>query len=637
VERLLHFFSRSPPPARPKEDLFLAQLSISDIRQELLCSAGVGVASNALAGQIFHGVLADLIGPCGWQAAMEPGDIGNPRRVAEYAYNQFLGPRLTAAQASLRENGPEVLALWDATQAMCQWLSSILDLAARREIIRYDPKQRAWQGAEALFQPEQELRWEIREPHWTAPVLVTGVADALVRNPDSGRWCVLEYKLGQGRPEADLAQACLYHSMLVAGGLAPDDGALALLSFTPGLREQFYQSADLKEVQSKLRELVGRLAGVSTRAAEIVIPPNAIPEEHNELGRRLVRALGQYGISVDWDGQVTAGPTFLRFVVMPGRQVRVKQVTDKAEDVQVRLGLERAPIIHNAAGRLVVDVQRPDRQTVLFSSIAASLPKAVETGCSLAPIGVDLSGRLQTVDLASPNTPHLLVAGTSGSGKSEWLRTAVAGLMLANTPTTLRLLLIDPKRNAFAELRDSPYLYGAQGLIYPPEDSALDALDSLIEEMEKRYKLFSQIAVSDLCEYAAKTSTVLPRIVCICDEYADLLSDRNTAKELEARISRLGAKARAAGIHLIIATQHPDRRTVGGALKTNLGGRVCLRVTDHIQSNMIINQSGAERLLGKGDLFFLSIGDPVRLQAPYLSPEERVRIFGRKWLSAEGG
>jgi len=159
-------------------------------------------------------------------------------------------------------------------------------------------------------------------------------------------------------------------------------------------------------------------------------------------------------------------------------------------------------------------------------------------------------------------------------------------------------------------------------------------LDSLIEEMERRYKLFEQNLVSDLPEYRAKTGQVLPRILCVCDEYADLLVNRAATNNVEAAISRLGAKARAAGIHLIIATQYPDRKTVNGALKMNLSGRVCLRVSNHIQSNMIINQSGAERLLGKGDLLFLSIGDPVRLQAPYLSAEERARIFGQQSLSA---
>jgi DNA segregation ATPase FtsK/SpoIIIE-like protein len=200
--------------------------------------------------------------------------------------------------------------------------------------------------------------------------------------------------------------------------------------------------------------------------------------------------------------------------------------------------------------------------------------------------------------------------------------------MYSNTPQTLRLVLIDPKRTAFAELKGSPYLLSPEGLVYPPDDSPLEVLHALIEEMEHRYKLFEENLVSDVPEYQQKTGQLLPRIVCVCDEYADLLVNRAATKNVSTAITRLGAKARAAGIHLIIATQHPDRKTVEGALNNNLGGRVCLRVSNHYQSSMIINQTGAERLLGKGDLFFLSVGEPVRLQAPYLSPAERSKFFG---------
>jgi DNA segregation ATPase FtsK/SpoIIIE-like protein len=298
--------------------------------------------------------------------------------------------------------------------------------------------------------------------------------------------------------------------------------------------------------------------------------------------------------------------------------VKKSAITARAAELQMQLNLQELPFIELAKGRLVIDVQRPDRQIVDFASIVPQLPPCTSHGSSHLPVGLDLDGVLHFVDLASPNNPHLLVAGTSGSGKSEWLRMAIAGMLHANTPQTLRLVLIDPKRNAFTALKDSPFLWPPNGILYPPEDCAIDALELLIEEMERRYLVFSQSGASDLAEHFLKTGEVLPRIVCICDEYADVLDDKVTKKHVEAAINRLGAKARAAGIHLIIATQHSDRNTVGGALKMNLAGRVCLRTTSHIQSNMIINQSGAERLLGKGDLFFLSIGEPLRLQAPYL-------------------
>jgi DNA segregation ATPase FtsK/SpoIIIE-like protein len=344
--------------------------------------------------------------------------------------------------------------------------------------------------------------------------------------------------------------------------------------------------------------------------------------------------LHDFGVPVEWRGELAAGPSFLRYFVFPGRQTKIARVKGMSADLGVRLHLASDPMIHNAGGRLAIDIARPDPQTVTFSSIVDQLPRPDGRGCSRTPVGVDLNGRLQFVDLASSNNPHLLVAGTAGSGKSEWLRSAIAGLMLSNTPETLRLVLVDPKRTAFAELKGSAFLLSSGGLVYPPEHSALDVLDTLIEEMERRYKVFEQKLVSDLPEYQAKSGNVLPRIVCICDEYADLLSDRAATRQVEAAIVRLGAKARAAGIHLIVATQYPDRKTVDGALKMNLGGRVCLRVSNYQQSNMIINQSGAERLLGNGDLFFLSVGDPVRLQAPYLSAEERAHFFGRESVSA---
>ena len=607
----------------------MAQLSIADVRREIIRAAGrgssAGVPSTAIAGILFHETLAWLMGPEGWQAALEPNELSETDRLSAHTYDHLLGLRLTEMQASLREYGAETLALWQATQAMCSWVCRLLQAAAQRKLIRYDPRERTWAGAASLCQPERRLRWEVREPQWTAPVVVSGVADALWRDPESDRWCVVEYKLGQGNSEADLAQACLYHAMLSTSGFAAGEGALAIFSFRPELDERFYSGAELETAQAALRSLIGRLAGVLPEAPPVVLPEAG----HAELGKKLLRALQHYGVTLDWGGEVIAGSTFLRYPVMPGRNVRKKAITDKAEELQMQLRLEQAPFIHLANGRLVIDVQRPDRQTVAFSSIASQLPQRQSAGNSMVPLGVDLDGKLQFADLASPNNPHLLVAGTSGSDKSEWLRMAIAGLVLSNTPDTLRLVLIDPKRVAFTELKSSPYLYGNKGLIYPPEDPAIDTLQALIDEMEERYRRFSQAAVSDVTEYLAKTGEVIPRVVCVCDEYSDLIAERAVAKEVENAINRLGAKARGAGIHLVVATQYPDRKTVGGALKMNLGGRVCLRTTNHVQSNMIVNQSGAERLLGKGDLLYLSIGEPIRLQAPYLSPEERAQIFGQ--------
>jgi DNA segregation ATPase FtsK/SpoIIIE-like protein len=240
-------------------------------------------------------------------------------------------------------------------------------------------------------------------------------------------------------------------------------------------------------------------------------------------------------------------------------------------------------------------------------------------------VGVDLEGNLRMADLADSADCHLLVAGATGSGKSEWLRAMIAGLLLTNTPETLQFLLVDPKRNAFNELAGSPYLWGERRIVYPDEVDPIEVFDRLVEEMENRYRTFQSAGVDHLAELQ-QSGGRLPRIVCVCEEYADLLF--RCRKEIEERIRRLGQKARAAGIHLVLAVQQPSREIVKGALQANIPARVGLRMTSRYESNMLLDRGGAENLLGNGDLLFKDIGEPVRLQGLYLTPEERREIFG---------
>lgn len=620
-------------------------LTIAQVRDEIRRAGAegqiprTGEPSSPLLGRIFHDVFAELLGAdlkVRWQAALEPESLSDRRKLLEHVYSKLLGPRITENQASLQERGPELLSLWRATQHMSDWIGGLLESSYRDKTIKFDRTAQRWTGDEKLCLTEQPITWTLREPEWSRPVQINGIPDAVWRNPRTGNWCVVEYKLGRTNPEADLAQACLYHMMLRAGDLIEPGagGALAVVSFLPNREERFFEGVVLDAAERDLKALIGRMAGVLPGQAQgntdYLLTPPPLQLEHDELGHRLVRALEQYGPVVELRGSPIVGPTFLRYTIMPGQGVKVASIVNKAEDLQIRLGLQHAPMIQKAGGKLVIDVQRPDRQQVSFASVKSQLPAHDEpSGRSKLPLGVDLFGKLQFTDLAQ--TPHLLVAGTSGSGKTEWLRSAIAGMMCVNAPKTLRLALIDPKRQAFGDLKNSPYLWDAGSLIYPPEHSAADLLDRLILEMEDRYRLFERLRVSDLGEYVLQGGAVKPRILCVCDEYADLVASRRERKEIEERIRRLGAKARAAGIHLIIATQYPRADIVDGALKANLPGRVCLRTTTHIQSNVVIGRSGAERLLGNGDLFWVDIGEPVRLQAPLLSPEERVKILG--WRS----
>jgi DNA segregation ATPase FtsK/SpoIIIE-like protein len=289
------------------------------------------------------------------------------------------------------------------------------------------------------------------------------------------------------------------------------------------------------------------------------------------------------------------------------------------------------PLIVQDAGLLYVDVERSDPFTVEFSDVAASLP-AVDPllGSSKVVVGVDPGGRPHFTDLGSAGRSHILVAGTSGSGKSEWLRMMLASLFASNTPETLRVVTLDPKLAAFLDLEKSRFLWKKEAGWIPGRGRAASELfEDLIEEMDERYQKTRETGADNLREHVQKTGRPLPRIVCVCDEYSALVSEsKEEKKQIEKAVSLLGAKARAAGIHLVLATQQPSRAIIQGAIQTNLPCRVALFLSSPIESNMILGMSGAERLTGAGDLLYKDFGDPIRLQAPYLSPDERKRRLG---------
>ena len=620
------------------------ELQVRQVRDEILRAAGGPVrglpdSSSRLAGTLFHEIFADLLGgdPRLHARAALAAAGGTAEewsaQLRDHIYRMLLGPRIQANQAALQTATREVLDLWKSLEALAEWLAGILHDAWRRGAFPVAADGAADGAAsEPLISPEEPLAWELREPGWTDSVRISGVADAVFRLPGSDRWCVAELKTGRSAREADLAQACLYYQMLAASEKAA--GALALVQFLPQVEQRVFAALELAPVVARLKALIGRLAGVLPGAASQPAAPArtaaakpAPPKpEYADLGRRLVDVFREYQNPVELLGDPIVGPSFLRFPVEPARGVRPEALRKLAGAVQVRLELEAPPFIHTAGSRVVVDVARPDREPVLFASVRDQLPAPDPIlGCSKLPVGLDLEGHLRTADLADSADCHLLVAGATGSGKSEWLRAMIAGLLLTNTPETLQLLLVDPKRNAFNELAGSPYLWGERRIVYPDEVNPIEVFDRLVEEMESRYRAFQEAGVDHLAELQ-QAGGRLPRIVCVCEEYADLLFWGR--KEIEERIRRLGQKARAAGIHLVLAVQQPSREIVKGALQANIPARVGLRVTSRIESKMLLDRSGAEDLLGNGDLLFKDIGEPVRLQGLYLPPGERRSIFG---------
>ena len=631
-----------------------ALLSVSQVRKEIHRLAGYSnssedkAPSTRLLGRIFHESFARLLGSddrFNWKPALieaAPDEQEWRQRLIHHLYERLIGPAIQREQVHLRNTTPSVIAFWTAAQGLCEWVASLL-WEARKPGTDID----------LVFSPEQEASISFFEPGWTDSVVMSGIADLVLKIPQSAGpnplrasqdsnlgtqncpyWCVVEFKLGLACPEADLAQVCLYHRMLSEQtGASP--GAMAYIRFSPDKTERVFMPEEIRNAQKHLKNLIGRLAGVlpdsSVSGAD---PPRDIPVPQNSpsvlsQAEQLVSIFCEYGKEIALDGTPVTGPTFIRFFIRLGKGVKLTTVQGIGKEIQHRMELGAAPYIHISEGRVVVDIQRPDRQVIRFSDIRNQLPKPdASFGCSQIILGVDLSNTLRMADLAEPENAHILIGGTTGSGKSEWMRTAIAGLLLTNTPDTLRLVLIDPKRNAFNDLKDSAFLLNPSALVYPDEQPAECVLEELADEMERRYKRLQEAGADTVDRLGYQARVSLPRILCICDEYFDLINrDRESQKKIEAQIFRLGAKARSAGIHLMIATQHPNRQTIKGTLDVNLPARVGLKVSKGIDATVLLNRKGAENLLGNGDLLFKNIGEPVRLQSPLLDIEERRLIF----------
>jgi S-DNA-T family DNA segregation ATPase FtsK/SpoIIIE len=230
-------------------------------------------------------------------------------------------------------------------------------------------------------------------------------------------------------------------------------------------------------------------------------------------------------------------------------------------------------------------------------------------------LGVDLEGKLIESDLANPNACHFLVGGIPGSGKSEFLRSLLLSLVHRHTPTQVKIVLVDPKRVTFPEFEAMPWLLSP---IVKDDESAIALMNQLVNEMERRYQLFEAAKCPDLDTYNQKQA-LEPRIVCIFDEYADFMAEKEIRTALETSIKRLGAMARAAGIHLIVATQRPEAGVVTPIIRSNLPGRIALSTSGEADSKIILggNSTEAAYLLGKGDLLYQVNGGLQRLQSLY--------------------
>lgn len=270
------------------------------------------------------------------------------------------------------------------------------------------------------------------------------------------------------------------------------------------------------------------------------------------------------------------------------------------------------PVI-SGTDMLAIEAPRPDRQTVFFKDM---LP-GVGGGNLTFPVGLDTAGGVVYGDIAK--MPHLLVAGATGSGKSVAINTIISSLISRNTPDDVQLLLLDPKVVEFMPLAGLPHLVTKGKKIITDIVAIVNALESMVGEMEKRYQLLAEAKCRNIGEYRAKGNK-MPYVVVVIDEFADIFMQ--AGKEFETAISRLAGKARAAGIHLILGTQRPSADVVSGVIKANITARWAFTTTSKFDSLTILGEQGAESLLGRGDALYSENGKPIRAQCPLVTDEE---------------
>jgi DNA segregation ATPase FtsK/SpoIIIE-like protein len=334
--------------------------------------------------------------------------------------------------------------------------------------------------------------------------------------------------------------------------------------------------------------------------------------------------LAEFKVSVQAPGDgrppFVEGPAFVQYRVLPARGVDPKRVGAFEDALRLALKLEEGKRLRFSIGGGTVNIDVPkldgDRYFVRAEDIWAAWSGADRQRLAV-PIGENQVGEIVEINFSSPNSPHLLIGGATGSGKSEALNTVLRGLTRFYSPEELRLVLIDPKQTELAPFEDSPHLLGRIGYF---DEDAIACLEAAVAEMQSRYERFRARGARDLPDYNLKfPEERLPWQLVVLDEYADLVSEADTRKQVETAVKRLSQKARACGIHLIIATQKPSAENISTTVRSNLPAQLALKCRGIAESRVVMDEAGAETLNGKGDAF-LKLGDRVeRVQCALVS------------------
>lgn len=332
----------------------------------------------------------------------------------------------------------------------------------------------------------------------------------------------------------------------------------------------------------------------------------------------LVTALRQFGIDVTL-GEVNQGPTITRFEIIPPPGVKVSRIVNLADDIALSLAATGVRIEAPIPGKSAVGIEVPNQEItpVLLREVIESTAYRTAKSPLTVALGRDVAG--SPVIAGLDQMPHLLVAGSTGSGKSVLINVLITSLLYRTSPEVARLILIDPKVVELSVYNGIPHLLSP--VVTDPKKAA-GALRWAVAEMERRYRLFADAGVRDIQRYNQNADDRLPLIVIVIDELADLMMVAPT--EVEESIARLAQMARAAGLHLVVATQRPSVDVITGTIKANIASRIAFAVSSQVDSRTILDAAGAEKLLGKGDMLFHPLGasKPLRIQGAFIHEKE---------------
>ncbi|MBN2049212.1 MAG: DNA translocase FtsK [Spirochaetales bacterium] len=353
-----------------------------------------------------------------------------------------------------------------------------------------------------------------------------------------------------------------------------------------------------------------------------------VDEATTKAAEVLKLTLEEFKITAEVTG-ISKGPVITMFEILPAPGVKLSKIVNLADNIALRLAASRVRIVAPIPGKHAVGIEVPNRHRAIVSFKEMLEADEIVGDKMEIPVilGKDIAGGSRVIDLAQ--TPHLLIAGATGSGKSVCVNSIICSILYNRHPSQVRIMLIDPKIVELKLYNDIPHLLTP--VITEPK-RAFQALQYCIFEMERRYSLLDGLGVRDIRSYNRKVvqrrlaTEPLPYILIIIDEFADLMA--TTGKELEATIARLAAMSRAVGLHLVLATQRPSVDVITGLIKANIPSRIAFMVAGKFDSRIIIDQVGAEKLLGRGDMLFTSAWDPnpVRIQGAFLSEEEVERV-----------